>query len=75
MLIRAMGSKADSGTAELSMFADGASINAWAQAEVAAAIRIGLLQGSDGAILPQKTTTRAEAATVLYRALPLLSNE
>jgi len=76
MLVRAIGSNAAAaGAAELSRFADEASISAWAQADVAAAVRLGLLAGSDGKFLPQKTTTRAEAATVLYRALPLLSDE
>lgn len=45
-------------------------VSAWAQPAVQALISTGLIRGDDNnALLPQNKTTRAEAATVLFRLL------
>ncbi|WP_199616630.1 S-layer homology domain-containing protein [Paenibacillus alkalitolerans] len=79
MIVRAMGAKAPvlqlEETEGLLKFKDAATISGWAKANVAAVVKLGLLKGSDGQVMPLKTTTRAEAATVVYRLLPLVANE
>jgi hypothetical protein len=57
--------------AEMSVnFSDGAKVSAWARPALGAAIAEGLLKGyTDGTLKPQGSTTRAEAATIILRAL------
>ena len=47
----------------------------WFYAEVARAVAAGYAQGSGGAFRPNQPVTRAEAATMLARALDLAANE
>lgn len=59
--------------AEMSVnFSDGAKVSTWARPALGAAIAEGLLKGyTDGTLKPQGSTTRAEAATIILRALAL----
>lgn len=59
--------------ANMSMnFSDSAKVSAWARPALGAAIAEGLLKGyTDGTLKPQGSTTRAEAATIILRALAL----
>lgn len=60
--------KASAGTADLSAFADGAKVSAWARDAVAWAVGRDILTGKGGRRLdPQGTATRAEAAAILRR--------
>ena len=55
------------GVARLS-FADTASISVWARDSVARMTALGLIRGAENnRFFPQRTTTRAEAATVMLR--------
>ncbi|ULO09799.1 Ig-like domain-containing protein [Paenibacillus sp. 19GGS1-52] len=53
--------------ADLSGFTDGKQIASFAQQGIAELIAAGLVEGSGGFIHPQATTTRAEAAVLMYR--------
>ncbi|CAH1216847.1 hypothetical protein PAECIP111891_04489 [Paenibacillus allorhizoplanae] len=70
MLIRAVGKEkeADQMTDALS-FADAKEISSWAQGYAALAVKLGFVEGSAEGIRPQATSTRAEAAMVIYRLL------
>ncbi len=58
------------GGADLSAFSDAASIADYAKVHVAAMVEKGLVKGNaDGTINPLGQTTRAEAATIMYRLL------
>ncbi|MGG1552818.1 chondroitinase-B domain-containing protein [Paenibacillus ferrarius] len=51
-------------------FSDSGAISDWARAAMAAAVATGLIGGyEDGTVKPQADTTRAEAATIILRAL------
>ncbi|WP_375103148.1 cadherin-like beta sandwich domain-containing protein [Paenibacillus sp. RS8] len=53
-------------------FSDSAKVSTWARPALGAAIAEGLLEGyTDGTLKPQGSTTRAEAATIILRALAL----
>ncbi|AIQ36264.1 hypothetical protein R50345_17490 [Paenibacillus sp. FSL R5-0345] len=53
-------------------FSDSAKVSTWARPALGAAIAEGLLEGyTDGTLKPQGSTTRAEAATIILRALTL----
>lgn len=71
MLVRAYESV--NGTTEagdsLSAYADSTSVSAWAKETTAKAVALKLIEGNGGKLNPQGTTTRAEAATVIYRLL------
>lgn len=55
---------------DLSTFTDAASVSDWAKESIQWAVGSGLLGGyEDGTLRPQGTTTRAEVASVLQRAL------
>jgi len=56
-----------SGAASLAGYADRASVSAYAQAAVAWAVDAGLIQGSDGRLLPAAAAARAQVAAVLAR--------
>lgn len=56
-------------TSELSVFADGGKVSDYAKAEVAALVKSGLVLGDGTNVNPQKNTTRAEMAVLLYRIL------
>lgn len=54
-------------------FNDNTDIPSWAQKEVAAAVKAGLIQGKgDGSFAPNETATRAEALTMIIRLLEYL---
>lgn len=64
----------DAGEAEaaedaLNGFTDAETVALWAQTPMAWAVEQGLLNGSDGQLLPAKTATRAEVAAILVRYL------
>ena len=52
---------------DLSGFSDTASVADWAQDAVSWAVGAGLLNGSDGALLPGNNATRAQVAAMLHR--------
>ena len=67
MLYRSAG--AQPGTADLSGYADGNSVAAWAADAVRWAVDEGILSGKDGNLLdPAGVASRAEMAVILYRA-------
>ncbi|MNC27885.1 Endo-1,4-beta-xylanase A precursor [compost metagenome] len=59
--------------AALTKFSDAAALPAWSQAAVAEIAAEGIIQGQpDGSFAPQKSATRAEAATMLEKTLKAL---
>lgn len=50
-------------------FADALDVSAWAKEAVSWASAAGVLRGSDGCVMPQKSATRAEIAQVFYNLL------
>lgn len=55
-------------------FGDSDSISAWAEEAVKLMLKTGLMKGmDDGSFAPLKNSTRAEAATVIYRLCELLN--
>ncbi|WP_160395442.1 fibronectin type III domain-containing protein [Paenibacillus sp. MMS18-CY102] len=52
---------------ELSLYGDRGEVSPYASSSVAAMVKAGLAQGSDNRIEPKRTTTRAEAAVLVYR--------
>lgn len=72
IIARAAGLQLDE-TAEIT-FNDETEIPAWAQKEVSAAVKAGLIQGKgDGTFAPNETATRAEALTMIIRLLEYLN--
>lgn len=72
MLYRARGASAEVGSGAdeiLAGYGDGDKVASWARPQVAYAVQSGLLQGSGGKLNPLANATRAEAATVILRAL------
>jgi len=71
MLVRAVELKtgAEAEAADLSGFRDAAAVSGWARAAMAKAVGLKLIEGYEGALSPQGTTTRAQAAVVIYRLL------
>lgn len=67
MITNALGLDKGSGLVELNKFKDVQEIPAWAVEYVASVVREGLLIGSNGMLNPLGNTTRAEAATIIYR--------
>ncbi|WP_373231852.1 S-layer homology domain-containing protein [Cohnella sp.] len=55
----------------LSGYADGDRVRAWAKPSVEAAIKSGIIQGSGSWLNPGGTSTRSEAAVVIYRWLAM----
>lgn len=51
----------------LTAFWDHASVAAWAQDAMGWAVGAGILNGSDGALLPNDSATRAQVAAMLHR--------
>ena len=60
---------ASSKRASLSGFADAGSVSAYAEEAMRWAVAEGILNGSDGKLLPQDSATRAQVAAVLVRFL------
>lgn len=68
MLARAIGGKKSPEEIKSLAFADKASISSYAEEAIVVAVKNGLITGKEGNILdPKGMTTRAEAATVIYR--------
>jgi hypothetical protein len=53
----------------ISLFADGAAVNSWAQQAVAATVKSRLVNGSDSGLMPKSEITRAETASIVWRML------
>ena len=60
---------ASEAAATLARFTDGNDVASWARPAIAAAVQSGLVHGSGGKLLPNKTITRAETAAILHRLL------
>jgi len=56
---------------ELNIFTDREQIADYARRSAAALVKLKLIEGANQQLLPRKTTSRAEAALVLYRIIPL----
>lgn len=52
----------------LSAYTDGGAVSEWAVQPVSALIEMGILQGSDGSLLPQANTTVEQAVLLILRA-------
>lgn len=75
MLFRAQGIAPDiklNADAILSAYGDGSKVSSWARLQVAYGVQSGLFKGSGGKLNSGATATRAEAATVVLRALDAL---
>ncbi|MBQ2602713.1 MAG: S-layer homology domain-containing protein [Oscillospiraceae bacterium] len=57
-------------SADLSSFPDSGEVRSWALEGMEYAVGSGLIEGSDGSLLPAKDATRAQAVTVFLRLLP-----
>ncbi|MNP57140.1 Endoglucanase precursor [compost metagenome] len=74
MLIRAAESRLqDDGqeglSTDLSNFKDHTSVSSWAKPFVMEAIQLKLIEGNGDLLEPLQTSTRAQAATVIYRLM------
>lgn len=70
-LVKALGLEAKN-TDALGAFSDNGEITALAKDELAAAVENGIIKGyEDNSLRPQADVTRAEAATLIYRAIKL----
>lgn len=58
--------------AGLAAFADGASVSSWAQTEMAWAVNMQLMVGSDGKLSPQNHASRAEVAEIVKNYVNVL---
>lgn len=58
--------------AGLAAFADGASVSGWAQTEMAWAVNMQLMVGSDGKLSPQNHASRAEVAEIVKNYVNIL---
>lgn len=58
--------------AGLTAFADGASVSGWAQTEMAWAVNMQLMVGSDGKLSPQNHASRAEVAEIVKNYVNVL---
>lgn len=65
-LAKLLNHQAESSTHQLSKFEDFSQISSYATSSVAALVRLGLVNGYDNAIHPSETTTRAQAAVLMY---------
>lgn len=57
------------GADDLASFRDGASVSSGAVEAMGTLVRMGVLQGDNGRLRPERTLTRAETIVMLYRAL------
>jgi hypothetical protein len=75
MLARAMGQEQvaralkESEIAEGLSYGDAGELSDWARAYASQMTRDGLIEGSDGMLKPKQSSTRAEAAAIIYRFL------
>lgn len=54
-------------TGDLGRFSDNASVASWARDAMSWAVAAGIIQGSDGAVMPEKSASRVEVAIMLQR--------
>lgn len=54
-------------------FRDAKAVSGWAAADVKAAAELGLIQGSQGLMAPQKLASRAESVQALYNLIAMLA--
>lgn len=78
MLIRAAGDRlnySEQGNVEsvLTRFQDHGAVSAWAKQHVEQALRLQLIEGNGNQLQPLHTSSRAQAATVIYRVLGKLN--
>ena len=59
--------------AELSGYPDGGKTADWASDALQWAVAEGIINGSEGKLLPQDSATRAQVATILYRSMELIT--
>ena len=59
----------------LSAFSDAKTVSAYAQNDVAALAKAGIISGANGKVSPKNSVTRAEMAVMLYRAMMLQPDE
>lgn len=71
MLANAAGLTKEEDAGTLSAYSDDGKVHAWAKASVQSVIKQGIIQGNAGHLNPGETSTRAEAATVIYRWLEM----
>ncbi|CAM4211275.1 S-layer-like y domain-containing protein [Paenibacillus alkaliterrae] len=71
MLVNAARLPKDNTSDTLSGYADADRVRAWAKPSVETAIKSGIIQGSGSLLNPGGTSTRAEAAAVIYRWLTM----
>ncbi|WP_438349570.1 S-layer homology domain-containing protein [Paenibacillus sp. FA6] len=74
MMMRAAGSRLQGAeqegqSSDLTKFIDHASVSAWAKPFVIDAINLKLIEGNGDKLEPLQTSTRAQAATVIYRLM------
>ena len=64
-----------SGQGDLSAFADGGSVASWAKTAMSWAVSVGILQGSNGKVMPANGASRAEVAIMLQRFQTWMDNQ
>ncbi|MGG1517982.1 S-layer homology domain-containing protein [Paenibacillus oryzisoli] len=75
MLVRAVGGEqqalamSNEKSGELLAFTDAEDVSSWAFKYAALSSQLGLIEGDNGSLRPQASSTRAQAATVIYRML------
>ena len=62
---------AASQSADLSVFADGASVSSWAAPHVQTLVGLGIVSGSNGKLSPKDYIDRASIAKLLVEVFPL----
>ena len=58
---------------KLDSYPDSGKVSTWAEAAMQWAVAEGIINGSDGMLLPQGNATRAQVATILYRSMDLIT--
>jgi hypothetical protein len=78
MVIKALGEDVDADAdvhSQLHQFDDAAAISPWARGAVARAVEMGILSGRVNKFAPQDTTSRAEAAVVVWKVWNLTRSQ
>jgi hypothetical protein len=57
--------------ADLARFSDAGTVDAFAVVPIATLVRLGIVEGSDGMLLPHSSMTRAQMAKVLAELLQM----
>lgn len=58
---------------KLDSYPDSGKVSTWAEAAMQWVVAEGIINGSDGMLLPQGNATRAQVATILYRSMDLIT--